>query len=158
MEWIEQSSTSMDGKLCGCRACTRGAGLGCRRCWRRQHEESGYEWEFWEGVVRCLAEVPELEGRGTDRLVYSVSTGHGAIPGLGPHQYGAIPYESQWHQVVLGYLNSKFPGGTTFSNGAKAAVDSTFFEWCWSSLMYVCVARFCSRDRADKPAEQWNRA
>lgn len=96
--------------------------------------------------MRSFAEMVggELTARSSAR---AVSTGHGAVPGLGPHQYGAIPYESQWHQVVLEYLNSTFPGGTTFFNGAKAAVDSTFFEWCWSSLM--CVSCRLSRRSTD---------
>lgn len=49
-----------------------------------------------------------------------------------------MPVQEQWHQIVMRYLEEAFPTAEFhFRNGAKAATDSSFFEWCWTSLMYV---------------------
>ncbi|GAA5968700.1 hypothetical protein JCM8115_003687 [Rhodotorula mucilaginosa] len=67
----------------------------------------------------------------------SVSLGHGTDPDSGQrNKYGAVPPAEQWHQFVLRYIQQTFPATEhEFRLGAKAATDSTFFEWCWSSLI-----------------------
>lgn len=69
----------------------------------------------------------------------AVSLGHGTDPVTGQrNKYGAVPVQEQWHQLVMRYLEEAFPTAEFhFRNGAKAATDSSFFEWCWTSLMYV---------------------
>ncbi|GJN91498.1 hypothetical protein Rhopal_004521-T1 [Rhodotorula paludigena] len=67
----------------------------------------------------------------------SVSLGHGTDPVTkSRNKYGAVPYDEQWHQYVVRWVNEAFPGVEhDFRNGAKAATDSSFFEWCWESLI-----------------------
>ncbi|GAA5838336.1 hypothetical protein JCM9279_003207 [Rhodotorula babjevae] len=67
----------------------------------------------------------------------SVSLGHGTDPRNGHrNKYGAVPHEAQWHQLVLSHLEQTFPrADIEFVLGAKAATDSSFFEWCWPSLI-----------------------
>lgn len=75
----------------------------------------------------------------------SVSTGHGAIPGVGKHQYGAIAPKDRWHRFVVDWFDGVSGVKTVFIDGAKPAVDSGFFEWCWTELM--CVFDLALEDR-----------
>lgn len=66
----------------------------------------------------------------TDLPPPSVSEGHGFLKR--PNVYGAIPYEQLWHQLVVQELGRQFgPDQIEFVNGAKAATDSGYFEWCY---------------------------
>lgn len=60
----------------------------------------------------------------------AVSEGHGF--GTEPNQYGAIPHDQIWHQWLLRDLQDRFGADTIeFVAGAKAATDSSYFEWCY---------------------------
>ncbi len=46
--------------------------------------------------------------------------------------YGAIPHDKTWHQLVVQELGRQFGADKIeFLNGAKAATDSSYFEWCY---------------------------
>ncbi|GAA5899107.1 hypothetical protein JCM5296_005746 [Sporobolomyces johnsonii] len=94
------------------------------------HVGSGYR------VQKVLEKAARGEKLRIGLLGGSVSLGHGTNPTTGQrNQYGAVPYEQQWHQVVYQYLNRTFPLSHTFLMGAKAATTSDFFEWCWATLI-----------------------
>lgn len=80
-----------------------------------------------------------LERQRLSRTWPAVSLGHGTDPQSGQrNKYGAVPPAEQWHQFVVRYIQQTFPAAEhEFRLGAKAATDSSFFEWCWSSLMWV---------------------
>lgn len=60
----------------------------------------------------------------------SVSEGHGFK--TRPNEYGAIPHDRIWHQTVVKDLQRQFGADQVeFVNGAKAATDSGYFEWCY---------------------------
>ncbi|GAA6039001.1 hypothetical protein JCM8097_000149 [Rhodosporidiobolus ruineniae] len=66
----------------------------------------------------------------------SVSLGHGTDPVTGQrNKYGAVKPEDQWHQFVRKYLADLSGVEPEFIMGAKAATDSSFFEWCWATLI-----------------------
>jgi len=70
----------------------------------------------------------------TDELcltqIFSVSEGHGFKER--PNVYGAIAHDQLWHQLVMQELTRQFgPEAVEFLNGAKAATDSAYFEWCY---------------------------
>lgn len=69
----------------------------------------------------------------------AVSLGHGTDPvTMHRNKYGAVPLEAQYHQRIVKYLEAAYPQAQIdFVLGAKAATDSSFFEWCWPSLMFV---------------------
>ncbi|GEM06223.1 capsular related protein, Esterase, SGNH hydrolase-type domain containing [Rhodotorula toruloides] len=77
--------------------------------------------------LASLAQPPSL----------TVSLGHGTDTVTGQrNKYGAVPVQEQWHQLVMRYLEEAFPTAELhFRNGAKPATDSSFFEWCWTSLI-----------------------
>lgn len=94
----------------------------------RVHEGSGYR------VQEVLKKAARGEQITIALLGGSVSTGHGAIPGVGPHQYGAIAFDNQWHQFVMRYLRSTYQN-VIFKNGARPAVDSSYFAWCYTTYI-----------------------
>lgn len=65
----------------------------------------------------------------------SVSTGHGAIPGVGNHQYNAVEFQDRWHQIVHQHLDTLYPGQVTFVDAARPAVDSSFFAYCFTTTV-----------------------
>ena len=90
------------------------------------------------GSGECLhSPNGRLERRRLSRTWPAVSLGHGTDPESGQrNKYGAVPPAEQWHQFVVRYIQQTFPAARhEFRLGAKAATDSSFFEWCWSSLM-----------------------
>ncbi|GAA5974925.1 hypothetical protein JCM21900_006490, partial [Sporobolomyces salmonicolor] len=94
------------------------------------HVGSGYR------VQKMLEKAARGEKLRIGVLGGSVSLGHGTHPVTGQrNQYGAVPYEQQWHQVVYQYLNQTFPHSHTFLMGAKAATASDFLQWCWATLI-----------------------
>lgn len=97
----------------------------------RRYEGSG------ERVRRVLQKAVNGEQVRIGLLGGSVSTGHGAIPGVGKHQYGAIPPEKRWHTLVAEWFEGLAGTEPVFLDGARPAVDSAFFEWCWAELMSV---------------------
>lgn len=59
-----------------------------------------------------------------------MSEGHGFV--TKSNEYGAIPKDKIWHQLVLQDLRKQFGSDqVTFANGSKAATDSGYFEWCY---------------------------
>ncbi|BGP44673.1 hypothetical protein JCM10450v2_000487 [Rhodotorula kratochvilovae] len=95
------------------------------------HVGSGYR------VQTALQKAARGEKLRVGLLGGSVSLGHGTDP-VTKHRnkYGAVPYEEQYHQVIMRGLREAFPGVEhEFVLGAKAATDSSFFEWCWASLI-----------------------
>ncbi len=62
--------------------------------------------------------------------LFAVSEGHGFLNR--PNEYGAIPHDLIWHQHLLRDLQARFgPDSIDFVFGAKAATDSSYFEWCY---------------------------
>ncbi|GAA5992048.1 hypothetical protein JCM10908_000717 [Rhodotorula pacifica] len=95
------------------------------------HVGSGYR------IRKVLEKAARGEKLTIGLLGGSVSLGHGTDPESGQrNKYGAVPLEQQWHHFVIRYIQHIFPGAQhEFRLGAKAATDSTFFEWCWASLI-----------------------
>lgn len=86
-----------------------------------------------------LVAVRHLAFVAAQSIVHTVSLGHGTDPVTkSRNKYAAVPHNEQWHQYVVRWVDEAFPGVEhDFRNGAKAATDSSFFEWCWESLMCV---------------------
>ncbi|GAA6004433.1 hypothetical protein JCM10207_000725 [Rhodosporidiobolus poonsookiae] len=90
------------------------------------HVGSGYR------IQKVLAKAQRGEKVRIGVIGGSVSLGHGTHPETGRRfAYGAIPVEEQWHQYVRRYIASIAGVEPDFVNGAIAATDSTFFEWCY---------------------------
>ncbi|GAA5891156.1 hypothetical protein JCM6882_006442 [Rhodosporidiobolus microsporus] len=94
------------------------------------HLGSGYR------MQRVLAKAARGEKIRVAVLGGSVSLGHGTDPKTGQrNKYGAVPVEEQWHQYVRRYFEEIAGVAPEFVLGAKAATDSSFFEWCWATLI-----------------------
>ncbi|GAA6004465.1 hypothetical protein JCM10207_000738 [Rhodosporidiobolus poonsookiae] len=94
------------------------------------HVGSGYR------MQKVLAKAQRGEQIRIGVLGGSVSLGHGASPKTGRlNTYGAVPYDEQWHQFVRRFFTDIAGVEPEFKLGAKAATDSTFFEWCWSEMI-----------------------
>ncbi|GAA5827032.1 hypothetical protein JCM11251_002213 [Rhodosporidiobolus azoricus] len=94
------------------------------------HLGSGYR------MQRVLAKASRGEKIRMAVLGGSVSLGHGTDPKTGHrNKYGAVPSEEQWHTYVREYFREIAGVEPEFILGAKAATDSSFFEWCWATLI-----------------------
>ncbi|GAA5857092.1 hypothetical protein JCM8547_007953 [Rhodosporidiobolus lusitaniae] len=94
------------------------------------HVGSGYR------VQKVLDKAKRGEKIRIGVLGGSVSLGHGTDPKTGQrNKYGAVPVEEQWHQYVKRYFAELSGVEPELTMGAKAATDSSFFEWCWASLI-----------------------
>ncbi|GAA5891160.1 hypothetical protein JCM6882_006443 [Rhodosporidiobolus microsporus] len=91
----------------------------------RVHEGSGYR------VQQVLKKAAEGEAIKIAVVGGSVSNGHGMLNGT-RYVYGAI--KEIWHSFVSTWIDEIY-GQQTFINGAKAATDSTVFEYCWAQLI-----------------------
>jgi len=90
----------------------------------RAHEGSGFR------VQRALDKAARGGRVKVAVLGGSVSEGHGF--GTAPNQYGAIAHDQIWHQWVVRDLVSRFGAeAVEYVEGAKAATDSSYFEWCY---------------------------
>ncbi|KAK4054884.1 hypothetical protein OIV83_000808 [Microbotryomycetes sp. JL201] len=90
-----------------------------------------------EGSRHRLAKVIQRAQRGDKLNVAvlggSVSTGHGFADGK-PFQYGAI--KETWQTFVVQALKDMFgEEAINFSDGARPAVDSAFFRYCFPALI-----------------------
>jgi len=131
-------SPSTASTPCACRRFMSVPATACRRCCRRRREESACASASSAGAVRPRSHTVMARSL-AHALPRAVSLGHGTDPRTGHrNKYGAVPHEAQWHQLVLAHLEQTFPqADIEFVLGAKAATDSSFFEWCWPSLMCV---------------------
>ncbi|GAA6049525.1 hypothetical protein JCM3770_000830 [Rhodotorula araucariae] len=95
------------------------------------HVGSGYR------VQKVLRKAARGEKLRIGLLGGSVSLGHGTDPVTHRrNKYGAVPFDEQYHQVIMRGIREAFPAAEhEFVLGAKAATDSSFFEWCWASMI-----------------------